>query len=327
VPHEDPVIRALCAGHPPWGQASIIAARQENVVHVRQLRDCGLTRRAVEVATDRRLLRTVHRGVRAVGPARLSPLGRHWAAHLAVGDGSAFHDLSGAGLLGIRPWDGELHLAAPTHRRGHRGVIVSQVAVTPAMVCRRHRLPVLRAEHVLLDLAARLPPEPLAIALNEALGLRLTTVEQLAGAIDLRAGHRGRGALAVAIDAAVDDPGRGRTHGELEALVLPLLRALPLPPYLRNELVELAGGRFAKADLLFVELGVLVELDSRTWHEQRLAMDSDRRRDQQALAAGLVTFRITWRHATKEWGQVSADLLALLGARGDARRRHIAGSS
>ncbi|UTI62457.1 hypothetical protein NBH00_13910 [Paraconexibacter antarcticus] len=296
-------------------------------MHVRQLSDCGLTRHAIDVATDRRLLRVVHRGVRAVGPAALSPRGRHWAAHLAVGRESAFTDLSGAGLLGIRPWNGEIHLAAPTHRRGHDGVTVHHVAVTPSMICRRHGLPVLRAEHVLLDLAARLAPDPLAIALNEALSLRLTTVERVAGAIDLRSGHRGRGALSAAVDAAVDDPGSGRTHGEFEALVLPLLRALPLPPYRRNELVELADGRLAKADLFFAELGVLVELDSRTWHQQRLAMDSDRRRDQQALAVGLVTFRVTWRHATREWDRVSADLLALLRARGHARTAGMSGPS
>lgn len=180
--------------------------------------------------------------------------GKHWAAVLAVGSGAALCDLTGAALYGIRRWDGDIHVAAPSQRRDHRGVVV-------------HR------------------------------------VESLTGA----------GRLRRALRHAVDDPGQGRTHQELEALVMTRMRRLPgLPPYGRNALVQLSGGRVAKADVLFTGLGVMLELDSRTWHEQRLAMDSDRRRDQQALAAGIVTFRITWRHATTEWDAVAADLMATL---------------
>lgn len=110
-----------------------------------------------------------------------------------------------------------------------------------------------------------------------------------------------------------DDPGKGRTRSELEELVLLKLRDIPgLPPYERNAPVELGGDRRANADLYFSDRRVMVELDSRTWHEQRLAMDSDSRRDQQAAAVGVLTFRITWRHVTSEWDDVVADLVATL---------------
>jgi hypothetical protein len=169
----------------------------------------------------------------------------------------------------------------------------------------------MRAPHVMLDLAARLPTDALAIALNEALSKRLLRLQELEAVLVERFGHHGLAALADAIAVIADEPGQGRTHGEFEELVMLLLRDLPgLPPYVRSDLVELGGGRLAKADVHFRGLGVMVELDSRTWHEQRLAMDSDRRRDQQALAAGTITFRITWRHAVREWPEVSADLLA-----------------
>ncbi len=308
---------------------AILAERQERVIHVGQLRDCGLTSKAIATATAKRHLHFVHRGVRAVGTRRLSLAGRYWAAHLAVGRESTLNDVTGGAFFGIRPWAGAIHLAAPTNRRGHRAVLVHHVAcLSPSWVTVRRGLPVMRPAHILLDLAARLDDRSLAVALNQALTLPVVRLAELDAVIDLRPGHRGRARLAAALDAARQDPGAGRTHSELEDLVLTLLRRMPsMPPYLRNQLTELGGRRIAKADMLFPAQRVMVELDSRKWHEQRLAMDSDRRRDQQALAAGVITFRITWRHATREWDAVAGDLVAALKTRDASRTPRTAGRS
>jgi hypothetical protein len=142
--------------------------------------------------------------------------------------------------------------------------------------------------------------------LNEALTSRVVRLHEVDTVLAMRPGHPGLRKLLDAVTEARDDPGTGRTHSELKALVLLLLRGLPgLPAFRRNQRLQLAGGRVAKADMLFEALGEMVALDSRKWHEQRRAMDSDRRRDQEALAIGLVTFRITWRHALTEWPAVS----------------------
>lgn len=323
MPHDDPILQALCRGLTPWQQVVLIAGRQGRAIHVRQIRDCEITRAAADVALDRRLLNRVHRGVRAVGPPKLDRLGQNWAAHLAAGADTALARDSGAALSGLRPVPREVHVASPRYRRNHRAVEVHTLAgLNPAWIRRHDGLPVLRPSHLMLDLATDLRPEPLGIALNEALARRLVTVDQLGELIDGRPGHPGRGPLSAALAVVVDDPGSGRTHSELEDLVLRLLRPLDLPPFERNKLVELAGGRIAKADILVRDLGLMIELDSRRWHEQRRAMDSDRRRDQQALAVGLQTFRITWRHATREWPQVSADLLATVSQRIAERASH-----
>lgn len=316
--HRDPVLRALCRGLTPWQQVEVVASRQGRAIDRRQLADCELTRTAIRTAVDRRQLNRVHRGVYAVGIRRLGSEGALWAAILATGADTAIGRDSAAALVGFRPEPGAVHVAAPVSRRHHDGVVVHRAdGMHAGWVRRRGRLPVLKTSHVLLDLATDLRPEALTIAVSQALALRAVTVGELETVLETRPRHRGRRRLAVAIAAEVDDPGAGRTHGELENLVLLLLRDLPgLPPYRRNELVELGGGRIAKADMLFPGLRVMIELDSREWHEQRAAMDSDRRRDQQALAVGLVTFRLTWRHATREWDQVSADLLDTLRRRG-----------
>jgi hypothetical protein len=321
MPHIDPVFRALCRGQPPWRQAELIAARQGRGIHVRQLTDCGLSVQQVRTATARGHLHRVHRGVRVFGTQRLTDVERRWVAFLAVGEDGAFAGGSGSAIAGLRPITrGPLELVTPTRRRGHCGVAVTYLSgLTPAWVERRDGLPVLKAPHLLLDLAATLSAEALAIAMNQALSLRRARLEEIAAVVAARPAHAGSAALAQALAEATDDPGTGRTHGELEELVLVLLRGTPgLPPFVRNAPVELAGGRIASADILFTEPRVMVELDSRNWHEQRLAMDSDRRRDHQAMAVGLLPFRITWRHAVREWPAVSADLTALLAVRAGA---------
>jgi hypothetical protein len=314
VPHEDPVLRLLCEGRPPWEQVTIVAGRQGQAISTAQLDACEVSPKAIRTATGRHQLHRLHRGVYAVGTKNLPTLGRNWAAHLAAGADSALNDLTAGAVYALHPWSGTVHVAAPTHRRDHRGVRVHHVdSLDPSMVTRRQRLPIVKPAHVLLELAARLGPEPLTLAVNEALARRLVRVPQLEVAMTARHGHHGVGRLSATVASILEDPGRGRTHGELEALAFSKLRAVEgLPPYERNVLVQLAGGRIAKPDLYFRELRVMVELDSRTWHEQRDAMDSDRRRDQQALAVGLVTFRITWRHVVREWNVVLADLLDVL---------------
>ncbi|MCW2958019.1 MAG: hypothetical protein JWP18_822 [Solirubrobacterales bacterium] len=284
MPHEDPVLRALCEGRTPWEQVAIVAGRQERAIHVRQLRDCGLTAKTIRTATAKHQLHRLHRGVRAVGVRRLSTSGRYWAAVLAAGLDTALSDLSGGAFHGLHGWTGKVHVAAPTHRRSHRGVDVHQLSgLMPSMV--------------------------------RPAGVFPVRLEDLDVVIATRPGHHGLGALIEALAAVRDEPGEGRTQRELEALVLLKLRSVKgLPPHGRNASVALGDGRMAQADLLFADRRVMVELDSRRWHEQRAAMDSDRRRDQQALAVGLITFRITWHHVVNEWDVVLADLLSRLGS-------------
>lgn len=241
-------------------------------------------------------------------------LGRYWAGHLAAGPDTALGDLSGAAFLGIRSWSGEVHVSAPKHRRNHQGVVVHQVTgLGRSMILTRRGLPVMRPEYLLLDLAVRLGADPLAVAVNEALARQLVWLTQLERVIDERVGHRGLGALSDAVAAARDDPGAGSTRSRFEELVLLKLRAVEgLPPFLRNHEVRLGDGRVAVADVYFLRARVMLELDSRTWHEQRRAMDSDRRRDQQALSVGVLTFRVTWHQVVDEWPTVVSDLSAVL---------------
>ena len=62
-----------------------LAARQQGVVSIGQLRACGLGEGAIRLRVRRRRLLRLHHSVYAVGHARLTARGRLWAAVLACG--------------------------------------------------------------------------------------------------------------------------------------------------------------------------------------------------------------------------------------------------
>ena len=179
-------------------------------------------------------------------------------------------------------------------------------------------LPATAPARSLLDSATILGLEPLEVAVADALADHKVSLAKLDEILAASIGHHGRPVLAAALASIRDDPGRGRTHGDMEKLFRPMLAALPdLPPYVRNAHLELSPGEIVKPDVWFPTVRVWLELDSRRWHEQRRTMDADRRKDQRAVALGIAPFRLMWRHLVHEWPAVSRDLLATLAVRRD----------
>lgn len=294
-------------------QVARAAKRQGRAVSLDQLRDAGLSRNQVSWAARAGHIHRYHRGVYALGTPDLDPYGRLWAAHLAVGEDSLIASHSAGQLWAVRPYSGDVHVLAPKHRRHHRGVIVHRGTAERRQ---RRGLPVTTAAQALLDMSTELQPNALQIALNQGLANNAFRLRDLDAILVANPGHHGTRALSEALHAQRDDPGIGRTRSEMEDLFFTLLRKLPnLPPYRRNATLRLAPDLVVSPDALFPEQRVWIELDSRTWHEQRLTMDEDRRKDQRGVAAGFVPFRLTWRHLTREWRPVSADLLATIAAR------------
>lgn len=74
------------------------------------------------------------------------------------------------------------------------------------------------------------------------------------------------------------------------------------------------GKRFDDA---YPEARVAIEWDSRSWHQQRAAMASDRARDRTAAAHGWFVLRFTWSDVTERPGEVSASV-------GRVLRNHLA---
>ena len=84
-------------------EIAALADRQHGVVALRQLRELGLSARAVSHRAARGRLHRIHRGIYAVGRSKLTGYGQWMAAVLACGPRAALSHRSGAGLWGVRP--------------------------------------------------------------------------------------------------------------------------------------------------------------------------------------------------------------------------------
>lgn len=285
-----------------------------------QLQAAGLTRDDILGARRKGHLHPVHRRVYALGTGGLDLGGRLWAAHLAVGENSVIGYLSAGQQWAIRAWTGAVHVIAPKQRRRHPDVIVHEGRVPPTQIRRRAGLPFTSPARTYLDMATLLDSDELELAVSNGVARNVVRLSELDTIAESCHGHHGVKPLAAAVGAERRDSGSGGTHGEMEALFFKRLRALgPLPAYARNAILDLGEGFVVKADVLFVEERVWIELDSRSWHEQRKTMERDRRKDQRGHARGFAPFRITWRHLGTEWPEVVADLLRTLARRGPQR--------
>ncbi|MFL5908775.1 MAG: type IV toxin-antitoxin system AbiEi family antitoxin domain-containing protein, partial [Solirubrobacterales bacterium] len=114
---------------------AVIAARQHGVVSSAQLDRAGIDKDG----TSRRLragrLHRVHRGVYAVGHARLSFEGRCIAASLASGEPAVVSHMSAAAVWGmLRPSSGPIDITVPGNggRRKRTGIAIHRSLILSA---------------------------------------------------------------------------------------------------------------------------------------------------------------------------------------------------
>lgn len=230
-------------------------------------------------------LHALHRGVYAVGHTALSPHARYLAAALAVGEDAAVGGWAAAHLHGLTDRAPQVpDVVTPRQVRPRRGMRVRQVARLEAT--RVAGVPVTTPAATILALAGlRATTEPqLRRLVRQAQIGRLLTHAALLGAA--RAGG-GSGARRVAslLGAA---PAAGRS--EAEALMLALVARHGFPRHLAN--ARIAG---EEADLWFPELGLIVEVDSRGFHDvSSVALDDDRRKQARWEAVGQQVLRVTY---------------------------------
>jgi hypothetical protein len=149
----------------------------------------------------------------------------------------------------------------------------------------------------LLDLGAVASPERVRLAVQEAEALRLFDLRAVQLLVDRYPRRRGTAAIREAMRVIADSVGRTRRELEERFRGLVLKANLPAPIY--NAALEL-GEITIEADAWWPDHALVVELDSRAFHDTATAFDRDRMRDQHALAAGLRVMRITWNHLARE---------------------------
>src|SRR5919198_568779 len=144
-----------------------IAARQHGVIARIQLLRLGLGRGAIELRVRRGGPPVIHRGVYAVGHARLTIQGRWMAAVLASGEDARLSFRSGAMLWSIRRTErGLIEVTSPHRGRGRPGIQRHHGELSADEVTVHQGIPVTTVARTLLDLATVLSPHQLARAVN-----------------------------------------------------------------------------------------------------------------------------------------------------------------
>ena len=176
--------------------------------------------------------------------------------------------------------------------RLHPGLRVHRTRVLEPCDVRHHDgIRVTSPARTVVDLASLLDYRLLRRAVRQAQSLRLVSLPELVKAIERLGPRRGvrnlRRILAT---------GPAPTRSELEDVVLDLiLRGGLAHPDVNVPL--LVDGRRIVPDFRWPEQRLVVEADSRTWHDHRLAREDDAERQALLEAFGDRLLRVTWEQA------------------------------
>ncbi|HEX7290397.1 MAG TPA: type IV toxin-antitoxin system AbiEi family antitoxin domain-containing protein [Conexibacter sp.] len=289
-----------------------LAAEQWGVVSRGQLLEAGVSPTTIRDRVRGGRLIRLHRGVYAVGHARLRWEGRWLAAVLAVGPEAVLSHRDAAGLHDLRPANhARVDVTTTANRPDEPGIQVHRTRVLDAEdVTTVHGIPTTTVARTLVDLAGRIPHDHLARAIKEAERNRTFDLRAVEAAMARTRGRTGRGhrALreAIAEHAAL---GLSATDSVLEDAFLRLAQRAGLSKPATQALVE--GFRI---DAAWRAQRVAVELDGWVWHRTRDAFERDRERDAVLTENGWRVVRFTYRQLTERPDRV-VHVLRRLGIR------------
>ena len=171
-----------------------------------QLRELGLTQRAIRHRREIGRLIDLHRMVYAVGHDRLSAAGRRLAAVWAYGPRAVLSHRTAAAAWGLRASGGGNGSRSPCRRAlGRSSATGTRLHLTTRAAGGRRRidlLPVTTPARTILDLAGVLAPHHVEAALKQADLLDLFDLGALRAVVAAHPRHPGRRPLAALLDEA-----------------------------------------------------------------------------------------------------------------------------
>ena len=263
-----------------------LARNQHGVIARRQLSALGFSDDAIRHRISRGRLRSIWRGVYAVGGPEITRRGRWMAAVLACGANAVLSHHTAAALWGIRRSGASfiaVSVPSRTYRR-YRGIRIHRRSLPSEDLTRHDGIPVTTPTRTLIDLGVVLGPEALEAAINETDRLDLIDPESLCAAAEGRRRCPGTRAIKHVLDRRTF----ALTDSELERRFLRLVRRARLPRPLTRQRVN-----GFKVDFFWPELRLIVETDGLRYHRTPTQQSRDRVRDQAHAAAGFAALRFT----------------------------------
>jgi hypothetical protein len=281
---------------------------QLGLIHRRQAAAVGVGRGALAYRLAAGSLAYVHPSVFITRHARLDETAQRYAALLHVGEDCVLSHSTAAAVWGLAKPRPELRATVvDRHVRDRPTLTVHRVALLDRRDVRlRDGLPVTAPARTLIDLAAETTSTGLADALAAVRLRRLADDGDLERAIDRAPLRTGVHALAELLSLP-ENQLVTRSLAERALIALLIEAGLPLP--LTNVYVN---GH--EVDAYWPEHRLVLEIDSWQFHGTRRAFETDRRRDQDHLAAGDRTLRVTYAQIMEESLRTAAKITSALDA-------------
>ncbi|HEX4731945.1 MAG TPA: type IV toxin-antitoxin system AbiEi family antitoxin domain-containing protein [Solirubrobacterales bacterium] len=290
-----------------------LALSQNGVVTLEQLEGLGLSRRAIQQRERVGRLHRIHQGVYSLTPGLMTERGTFMAAVLACGPEALLSHRSAAYLWGIvDEWEEPIDVTAPNRRgRSPAGVAAHRDgSLRPVDKATRFGIPCTSLARTLLDYAGVAPEWKVRKAVAEAEVLRLLhrpTVWAL-----LKKSRRRRGVARLRLILDTIHPQTKKTRSELERQFLSMCARVGVPEPEVNVWLTAADGKRYQADFLWRDGRLIVEADSRRFHETDSAFVKDRKREQQLQLARWRVSRCTWEEVEQEPRRLATTIQGLL---------------
>jgi uncharacterized protein DUF559 len=246
----------------------------------------------------------VHRGVYTVGHRSISRATYLRAVLLACGEGAVISHTAAAALWELHDkWPRLVDVTVPCEAgRKIDGVRCRRCRYPlDEEVTERHGVRCTTVARTLVDLAGIWGTDSLRRAVQRSVVLKRLDLDALDVAIHNAKRRRGMRILgAIADDWRTKDGETPDVRSEFEALVLPLLLGAGLPRPDCNVRMVL-DGEVLEVDFLWSAQRLVVETDGGGTHENPVAFQRDRHRDQLLVAAGFRVMRATWDQMQKDF--------------------------
>jgi hypothetical protein len=280
-----------------------MASAPDGLVTRKQLLAAGMSRLQIQRRLEKGVLVRDYEGVYWIGHRERNVQARYRAAVLACGDGAVLSGKAAAHLWGILKGSPPMpEVITPTERRikgirTHRSRRIDTRDVTTL-----RSIPITTVPRTIVDIAAGLTEEALALVCHEAGVKHKTTPAQVDAVLARRPNAKGAANVRLV------------THGDvhvalskLERGFLALLRAERLPLPITN---KIASER--RVDCRWPEHHVTVELDSYRFHNSRYSWEQGYEREREAYEREDAYRRFTWRDVFEDPTRMLAELRKLL---------------